>query len=97
MSTRRRHDDQATLSQHERDLLKVLTPVLDGTRTQVEAARLLDLTPRHVRRLLQRVVRRQRDFSAFPRTSPRNNLSSIRCKCLAIAGRSSLVWGISSR
>jgi hypothetical protein len=54
MSTRR-NDDPITLSQRERDILKVLAPVLLGQRTQVEAARLLDVTPRHVRRLLRRI------------------------------------------
>ncbi len=55
MSTRRRKDTPITLSQRERDILKVLAPVLLGQRTQVEAARLLDITPRHVRRLLRRI------------------------------------------
>jgi len=54
MSTRRK-DDPVPLSQRERDILKVLGPVLLGQRTQVEAARLLDLTPRQVRRLLRRI------------------------------------------
>jgi len=56
--------DLKTLSQRERDLLKVLAPVLDGTRTQAEAARLLGLTPRHVRRLLAR-LRREGDAAAL--------------------------------
>ncbi|HZY83616.1 MAG TPA: ISNCY family transposase [Gemmataceae bacterium] len=43
------------MSQWERDRLRVLHSVLDGQRTQVEGARLLRLTPRHVRRLLQRL------------------------------------------
>jgi hypothetical protein len=43
------------MSQRERDRLRVLHSVLEGQRTQVEAARLLRLTPRHVRRLLQRL------------------------------------------
>jgi Helix-turn-helix domain len=55
MSTRRRKDDPVSLSQRERDILKVLAPVVLGQRTQVEAARLLDITPRHVRRLLRRI------------------------------------------
>jgi hypothetical protein len=55
MSTRRRKDQPAPLSQRELDILKVLTPVLEGKRSQVEAARLLNLTPRHVRRLLRRL------------------------------------------
>ncbi len=55
MSTRRRKDVPAPLSQHELDILKVLAPVIQGQRTQVEAARLLNITPRHVRRLLRRL------------------------------------------
>jgi hypothetical protein len=43
------------MSQRERDRLRVLHSVLEGQRTQVEAARLLRLTPRHLRRLLHRL------------------------------------------
>jgi Helix-turn-helix domain len=55
MSTQRRKDAPAPLSQRELDMLKVLAPVLEGKRTQAEAARLLDLTPRHVRRLVDKI------------------------------------------
>src|SRR4029077_4660846 len=55
MSTKRPKDDSAVFRQRDRDRLKVLAAVLDGKRTQAEAARLLGLTPRHVRRLLQRL------------------------------------------
>jgi len=55
MSTHRRKDARYVLSQRELDMLKVLAPVVDGQRTQVEAARLLDITPRHVRRLLRKL------------------------------------------
>jgi len=55
MSTRRRMEDQPLLSQRELDLLKVLTPVLEGLRTQAEAARLLSITSRHVRRLVHKI------------------------------------------
>jgi transposase len=55
MSTRHRKDAPTSLSQRELDILKTLAPVLDGTRTQAEAARLLDLTARHVRRLVARL------------------------------------------
>src|SRR5689334_8856038 len=55
MSARRRKEDPSPLSQRELDILKVLTPVLEGTRTQTEAARLLGITARHVRRLLRRL------------------------------------------
>jgi hypothetical protein len=43
--------DRIEMSQRERDILKVMSGVLDGKRTQAEAARLLDLSTRHVRRL----------------------------------------------
>jgi transposase len=55
MSKPRRKDCKATLSQRELDILKVLATVRDGQRSQVEAARLLGLTPRHVRRLLRKI------------------------------------------
>src|SRR5213592_1824337 len=55
MSTASDERDRIPMSQRERDRLRVLHSVLDGQRTQVEAARLLRLTPRHVRRLLQRL------------------------------------------
>ena len=40
-------EDRITMSQRERDVLKVLQTVVDGKRSQAEAARLLDLTARH--------------------------------------------------
>jgi hypothetical protein len=55
MSTACDERDRIAMSQRERDRLRVLRAVLDGQRTQVEGARLLRLTPRHVRRLLQRL------------------------------------------
>jgi hypothetical protein len=55
MSTASDEGDRIPMSQRERDRLRVLHSVLEGQRTQVEAARLLRLTPRHVRRLLQRL------------------------------------------
>ena len=48
--------DRIEMSQRERDRLKVLHTVLQGQRTQVEAARLLRLTTRQVRRLLLRLA-----------------------------------------
>src|SRR5271165_5454559 len=54
MSTASDEGDRIAMSQRERDRLRVLHSVVEGKRTQVEAARLLGLTPRHVRRLLQR-------------------------------------------
>lgn len=46
--------DRIAMSQKERDVLKVLHGVLQGERTQAEAARLLGLTTRQVRRLQRR-------------------------------------------
>jgi transposase len=54
MATRRRKDEQTAVGQRELDIAKVLVPVVEGKRTQVEAARLLGVTARHVRRLLDK-------------------------------------------
>jgi hypothetical protein len=48
-------NDRISISEHERDILKILHQVLAGTLTQVEAARLLRLSTRHVRRLQRRL------------------------------------------
>jgi transposase len=55
MPTALNEGDRIAMSQRERDRLRVLHSVRDGERTQVEAARLLRLTVRHVRRLVQRL------------------------------------------
>jgi transposase len=55
-----------TLSVRERDVLKVMAGVLSGQRTQVEAARLLDLSERQVRRI-QRRLEKQGDKGAVHR------------------------------
>jgi hypothetical protein len=47
--------DRIPMSQKERDVLKILYSVTSGQRTQAEAARLLDFTTRHVRRLQRRL------------------------------------------
>jgi hypothetical protein len=47
--------DRITMSQRERDRLGVLRSVVSGDRTQVEAARLLKLSDRQVRRLAERL------------------------------------------
>ena len=47
--------DRITMSQQERDRLKVMDPVLNGKRTQVEAARLLGRSIRQVRRIQRRM------------------------------------------
>jgi len=56
MSTAFFPGDRIEMSQRERDRLKVLHTVLEGQRTQAEAARLLRLTTRQVRRLVQRLA-----------------------------------------
>ena len=45
------NEDRITMSRWERDVLKVMASVLTGGRSQVEAARLLGLTDRQVRRI----------------------------------------------
>jgi Helix-turn-helix domain len=47
--------DRIEMSQRERDLLKVMGGVLDGERTQAEAAGLLGLSTRQVRRLQRKL------------------------------------------
>ncbi len=47
--------DRIAMSQRERDLLKILAPVLDGKRTQAEAACLAGLSVRQVRRVQRRL------------------------------------------
>jgi transposase len=48
--------DRIEMSQRERDVLKVMSLVLNGKRGQVEAARLLGISPRQVRRLQRRLA-----------------------------------------
>ena len=47
--------DRILMSDRDRDVLKVMAPVLTGDRTQVEAARLLGKSVRQVRRLQRRL------------------------------------------
>lgn len=49
------NDDRIPMSQRDRDTLTALKPVLDGLRSQAEAARLLGKSTRQVRRLLARL------------------------------------------
>jgi hypothetical protein len=51
MSNELQKQDRIEMSQRERDVLKVMQVVIDGKRTQTEAARLLKLSVRQVRRL----------------------------------------------
>jgi transposase len=57
MSIASNEGDRIVMSQRERDRLCVLRSILEGKRTQSEAARLLNLTTRQVRRLVQRLQR----------------------------------------
>jgi len=47
--------DRIEMNQRERDILTVMRLVLDGTRSQAEAARLLELSVRQIRRLQRRL------------------------------------------
>jgi hypothetical protein len=47
--------DRISMSQRERDLLKVMGPVLQGQRTQAEAARLANLSVRQIRRIQRKL------------------------------------------
>jgi hypothetical protein len=47
--------DRIEMSQRERDRLKLMAPVMSGERTQSEAARLMKLSVRQVRRLQRRL------------------------------------------
>src|SRR5436853_3127030 len=47
--------DRIEMSQRERDVLKVMSAVLKGGRTQAEAARLLGRSERQVRRIQRRL------------------------------------------
>lgn len=44
-------EERISMSQRERDRLKIMASVLPGKRTQAEAARLMGLTDRQVRRV----------------------------------------------
>ena len=51
----KRKEDRIEMSQREREVLKVTSEVLAGRRTQAEAARLLELSERQIRRVMKRV------------------------------------------
>jgi len=88
--------DRIEMSQRERDRLKVMSVVLEGRRTQVEASRLLGLCVRQVRRLQRRielegdlgVVHRQRG-----RTSHRSKGVEMRRAVLAAYRRDFMGFG----
>ena len=47
--------DRIPMSQKERDVLKIMQPVLDGKRTQAEAGGLLGLSERQIRRIQRKL------------------------------------------
>src|SRR5687768_8532687 len=55
MSTGVQNPDRIEMSQRERDVLKVMQPVLRGERTQAQAAALLDVSVRQVRRIQRKL------------------------------------------
>lgn len=68
--------DRISMSQRERDVLKVMSLVLAGKRTQVEASRLIGRSQRQVRRLQSR-LQAQGDVGVIHRLRgrPSNNAS----------------------
>lgn len=86
--------DRIAMSQKERDLLKVMGPVVQGQRTQSEAARLAGLSVRQIRRI-QRMLEKDGDAApwcmacgANPRTEGLRQRFAKRCWLLI--GSSSL-------
>ena len=79
--------DRISMSRREREVLKVLSVVLAGKRTQAEAGRLIGRSERHVRRLLVR-LRDKGDAGLIHglrgRESNHRLKSSIREKSLAL-------------
>src|SRR5690348_15195402 len=77
-----------TLSQREHQRMHVLSRVLDGVLRGREAARLLGLSPRHLRRLRRRL---ERDGPAAlahrnrGRASPRRLAETVRARIVALA------------
>jgi DNA-binding CsgD family transcriptional regulator len=55
MTLERPTPDRISMNQKERDVLKILHGVLRGERSQAEAARLLDLSTRQVRRIQRKL------------------------------------------
>src|SRR5580658_8749638 len=78
--------DRISMSQRERDVLKVMGMVLAGKRTQVEAARLIGRSERQIRRVLKR-LKAEGDVGVIHRLRgrPSNNLSDQSERQRAIA------------
>jgi hypothetical protein len=81
MSTGVQREDRIEMSQRDRDVLKVMQPVLNGERTQAEAAALLGISARQVRRI-QRKPERQGDAAVVHglRGKPSNHQPDARLK-----------------
>ncbi len=77
--------DRIAMSQKERDILTILRGVLQGERSQAEAARLLDLSVRQVRRL-QRKLEAHGDAAIVHglRGQPSNHRHDPKLKALAL-------------
>jgi transposase len=88
--------DRIAMSQRERDLLKVMGPVLQGQRTQREAARLAGLSVRQIRRL-QRKLTEDGDVSLVHglrgKPSNRRLKAKLRHKVLAAYRQQFAGWG----
>ena len=80
------HTDRIVMSQRDRDRLKVMDSVLNGKRTQVQAAGLLGRSVRQVRRL-QRRLEAEGDVGVVHRLRGRvsnaRKGNSFRCQALA--------------
>jgi hypothetical protein len=79
--------NRVAMSQRERDVLKMMQPVLEGKRTQAEAARLLKLTTRQVRRI-QRKLESEGDTALVHglrgQSSNHQHDSALRTKVLSV-------------
>ena len=84
------NEDRIEMSQRERDRLRMLSLVLEGNRTQVEAGRLLRLSSRQVRRLQRRLAKEgDRGIVHRLRGRPSNHRhpASLRRKAVSIFRR----------
>jgi hypothetical protein len=68
--------DRISMSQRERDVVKVMSLVLSGKRTQAEAARLLHRSERQIRRV-QRRLEKQGDGGAVHRLRGRSSNNAM--------------------
>jgi transposase-like protein len=83
-------EDRIAMSQRERDVLKVVQSVADGKRSQAEAARLLDRTARHIRRLVKRLSKEGDEAFVHGlrgRPSNRRLAEELRAEVLEVYGK----------